>query len=287
VALVNAADALPGTSALVPAGERLPDGFSDGWAALPTPVRLLPVGPPEAGPGLEHIDEAWLYRPPAAARTAALAVAGFLPGHLTAVYPRHPVPFRSGARPPKCGGPLYSSWLNWSADPEPAARWFRAGVRPCCTARWSRAGFEPEASRVWIGARFHQPDEASGWIAEGFDTADAKDWADAGIGSPASARACVDAGLSSKETLAWAWLWDGRSSRPSRAPSPSPAHLTGLLDWRSAGMDPRAARRWSLAGLKPADARLWPRGHPDRPSDEDLAAMAVLLRYGNATPGRP
>lgn len=282
-ALDAAAGALPGAGALIRAGERLPDGFPDGWAPRPTPVRLLPAPDPEAVDGLEHIDEAWLYRPRGAARTAELAVAGFLPRDLTAVYPRHPVPYRSGTRRPKCGAPHYSSWLNALNDPKQAVQWLLAGVWPCCAVRWSHAGFEPAAARAWISARFHQPDEASRWIAEGFVTADAKDWADAGVGSPSSARACAATGLPSKEILGWAWLWDGRkkrSSSPSRGPSPGPEHLAELLNWRSAGMDPRAARRWSAAGLTPAEAQLWPPGHPDHPSDEALAVLAALLRVG-------
>lgn len=261
--------------------EPLPAGALSGWPARLVRIRSVPARFPEPVAGMTYMDEAWLERPRGVDHAAALVRAGFSPMQLRAQYPSHRAAGRSGRGSDRCGGTQSSTWQHTGLEPGEALRWLEAGVWPCCASRYSEAGLGAAAAAQWIAAEFMQPDEAAGWDRLRFGAAEARAWADAGVTSAESARACRDAGLTPRSVLTWAWVWGGRRARsPRRFRGPSPGHddLAWVLAWRRAGLDGRQAGRWDAAGFTPEEAARLPPGHPERPTDQDLAAMAAVLR---------
>lgn len=245
----------------------------------PPRARDRPDPFPVPVPGMTFIEDAWLERPRGVDHAAEFVRAGLTPQHLRAVYPRHHVQTRSGSGRRACGDRFASTWLGAGLNPSEAASWLGTGLWPCCARRWSRAGVRPHEAAAWHTAGFERPEEAGQWADETFGPDEARAWADAGVASAPSARACRDAGLTPREVVKWAWLWGGRrarSPRPSRTPSPGAADLRQLGAWRAAGLSGKDAHLWSRAGFKPSEAAMWPPGHPKRPDEVVLAAMAAI-----------
>jgi hypothetical protein len=252
------------------------------WPDRPSRVRsdAGPVPLPSV-PGMTFIDDAWLERPRGVADAADYVRAGVPPKHLRAVYPRHPLAPRGAGGTRTCGDRFASTWLGAGLRPHEAAAWLATGTWPCCARRWSSAGLRPDEALPWMDAGFQRPADAGLWADEAFGPAEARAWADAGVASPPSARACRDAGLTPREIVRWAWIWGGRqarSPRPGRGPSPAAPHLDELLAWKAAGLGGKEAHRWARAGFVPSEAAQWPSGHPSRPDDVVLAAMAAISR---------